>query len=118
MDLALPVVDGIVDGDPDIEQAEAGDDAAGDSVEGERSEMRDEGKELVFVPEVQPGQDNDDESQVKTNDDANEEVEALKPAWRLPGRLCAFRRIHGEPRGWCNWQLRGKQIRLLRHAME
>ena len=46
----------------------------------QRSQVRDEGEQAILVPEVQPGQDDDDESQVETDDDADEEVETLQPA--------------------------------------
>ena len=87
----LFVVDGVVNGDPDIQQAESGDESAGDAVQGQRGELGNDDQQAVFIPQVQPGQYQKDEAQVETNDHPDKKIEAPQPARGMAGCLRAWR---------------------------
>ncbi len=76
----VAVVDGFGDADPDVEEAEAGDEAADGSVVedgGEGGVGVDAG---VVVPDAgPPGEDGDEDAEVDAEQDEDEEGEALEP---------------------------------------
>jgi hypothetical protein len=113
---ALFVMHGVEDGDPDVEQTEAGDDAAGESVERDGGEMRDEQKNMVVAPEVQPGQRDEDNAEIEADDDTDGELKVLQPSRSLPGRLPG---ASGRLAAWRDGggRVRRKEVRL-RHAMD
>jgi hypothetical protein len=112
-------MDGVDDGDPDIEQAEAGDQAARDAVQEQRREMRQDDQQAVLIPKTQPGpgQNKNDEAEVEAHNHADKEVEALQPARRGTRGLPALRRGGNDPRRQVARRWRRKQIRLMRHAI-
>ncbi len=76
----VTVVDSFGDADPDVEQAEAGDDATDGAVvqEGGYSGMSED--ESVAVPDARPpGEHHNEDAKVNTEEDEDEEGEALEP---------------------------------------
>ena len=76
----VAVVDGFGDADPDIEEADAGDDAADGAVVedvGEGGAGEDKG---VVVPDAgPPGEDEDEDAEVDAEEDEDKEGDALEP---------------------------------------
>jgi hypothetical protein len=73
-------VDGFGDADPDVEQAEAGDDAAHRAEAQNGPELGMGVEEHVVVPDfLPPGQDGDHDSQLNAEEDEDEEGDALQP---------------------------------------
>ena len=97
-------MDGVLDGNPYIKEAEAGDDAAGDSVERKEGEMRNQEQQAVIAPEMGPGENDDDEPEVEADDDAYGELKVLQPQRNRTGLTSA-----GAPSGrrGGRWRSRG-----------
>lgn len=84
--LWLVRVNGVVDADPDVEEAEAGDDAADGSVEEDHGEVREEEQVVVIGPEMGPGERDDEEAEIDADDDAHGELKELEPVSRTRRR--------------------------------
>jgi hypothetical protein len=79
---ALPGMDRTANSDPDvlhanpyIKEAEAGDDAAGGSVQSQRHKVGNKEKQVVAAPVGCPGQSDEDESQIDADEDAHSKLE-------------------------------------------
>src|SRR5580692_7255112 len=75
-------MDGFGKSDPQIQQAEAGDQSAHGAVLGHMSNGGVVEKEAVKHPQMGPGQEEEDESEVEAHHDAQEEIGAMNPLSR------------------------------------
>ena len=100
-------------GDPQIEQAKAGDDTADRTVRGEVAELRPKMEEGIVVPKTwPPGKDQHEDAEIEAHSDAKKE---LKPPQPHRGRLLKFWQRLGLRLSRAGGELRGKQIRLMQH---
>jgi hypothetical protein len=95
---------GVADGDPQIEDAQAGDDSANCSVGDEGCKPRRRREERIVVPGRRvPGRAADEQAEVHANDDTQESLCLLEPvgnALRSQVRTLILRGRRGEPCGW------------------
>ena len=85
----VAVVNGFRDADPDVDEADAGDDASDGSFVEEGGKPRIGGHERVVVPEAGgPGQNHDQDAEVDAEEDEHTERDALQPDGR--GLFCVF----------------------------
>jgi hypothetical protein len=73
-------MDRIVNPDPDVQQAKAGDNAASHSIERKRREMGNEKQKVVIAPEVRPGKNNQNKPEIKPDHDPHGKLQVLQPA--------------------------------------
>lgn len=84
--------DSVADGDPEIEQAETGDQAAHGSISDKSLERRRRGEERVVVPGGRiPGSAADQQPQIHADDNPQEALSLLQP-------------VGDAVRGWAGWR--------------
>lgn len=72
-------MDRITDGDPDVQQSKAGNNAAHGSVCSEPCKLRNHAEETIFIPKVGPRQGHDKQAQIQPDDDAQKQIDTSQP---------------------------------------